>query len=117
MNTPETYSAQLDEIADKIKGAPNLKALRAAVLEFLEVHQEYDQEFPSEASYADVEMGSRGVDLCYLPTFGGDAPSDTLGVWSWSPTHLLVGDHWGHTKIIERAEWEEILDRTVRARG
>ncbi len=27
-----------------------------------------------------------------LPVFGGIAPSNTMGVWSWDEKHLLVGD-------------------------
>jgi hypothetical protein len=26
-----------------------------------------------------------------LPTFGGEEPANTLGVWSWDETSLLVG--------------------------
>lgn len=32
------------------------------------------------------------IDWASLPTFGGDAPADTAGIWSWDATHLLVGD-------------------------
>jgi hypothetical protein len=33
-----------------------------------------------------------GIDLTSLPTFGGDEPDDTGGVWSWDENRLLVGD-------------------------
>lgn len=29
-----------------------------------------------------------------LPTFGGEAPVDTRGVWSWDETSVLVGEAW-----------------------
>ena len=35
-------------------------------------------------------MGS--VDMTDLPTFGGEAPADTSGIWSWDETRLLVED-------------------------
>lgn len=31
------------------------------------------------------------LDWTSLPTFGGEAPSDTEGVWSWDEDRLLVG--------------------------
>ena len=34
----------------------------------------------------DVELD---IDLTWLPVFGGLEPSDTLGIFSWDPTHLL----------------------------
>lgn len=36
-----------------------------------------------------------------LPLFGGEAPPDTRGVWSWSPTHLLVGEM-GQLQVVPR---------------
>jgi len=41
-----------------------------------------------------------------LPTFGGEAPSSTLGVWSWDESRLIVGSHPGDLEIISRSEWE-----------
>jgi len=32
------------------------------------------------------------VDLAGLPTYGGPAPVDTAGVWSWSATRILRGE-------------------------
>ena len=34
---------------------------------------------------------SREVDMTSLPTFGGNEPKDTQGVWSWDATHMIVG--------------------------
>ena len=31
-------------------------------------------------------------DAMSLPTFGGTAPRDTRGVWSWDATRLIVGE-------------------------
>ena len=32
------------------------------------------------------------IDFSSLPTFGGTEPVDTLGVWSWDETSLLIGE-------------------------
>ena len=34
---------------------------------------------------------SRDADMTSLPTFGGDEPSDTAGIWSWDTTRLIIG--------------------------
>lgn len=34
---------------------------------------------------------SREVDMTSLPTFGGTEPQNTIGVWSWDATRLIVG--------------------------
>lgn len=31
------------------------------------------------------------IDMASLPTFGGEEPADTNGVWSWDSNNLLVG--------------------------
>lgn len=37
-----------------------------------------------------------------LPTFGGEEPDDTEGVWSWDEKRLIVGSFAGDLEIIER---------------
>ena len=37
-----------------------------------------------------------------LPTFGGDAPADTAGIWSWDESRLLVGTCIDDMEIVER---------------
>ena len=39
-----------------------------------------------------------------LPTFGGDEPAETLGVWSWDATHMIVGLCIGEFEIVERED-------------
>ena len=34
---------------------------------------------------------SRDVDMTSLPTFGGDEPDDTSGVWSWDADRKIIG--------------------------
>lgn len=44
------------------------------------------------------------IDWSNLPTFGGPEPENTLGVWSWDPTRLLVGEGTNDLKIVPRKE-------------
>lgn len=44
------------------------------------------------------------VDLTSLPTFGGEEPSSTAGVWSWDEEHLLVGTCRDDFRIVPRTE-------------
>ncbi len=37
-----------------------------------------------------------------MPSFGGEEPRCTDGVWSWDATHLLVGRCAGELEIVER---------------
>jgi hypothetical protein len=39
---------------------------------------------------------------CDLPTYGGEEPVDTLGVWSWDKTRLLVGACSDDLEIVPR---------------
>ena len=32
------------------------------------------------------------IDLAGLPTFGGEEPSNTIGIWSWDRTRFLYAD-------------------------
>ena len=42
----------------------------------------------NNASYEEIQ----DIDLSDLPTFGGEEPADTRGVWSWDEKNLLVSD-------------------------
>ena len=50
-------------------------------------------------------IGDYGRSVSECPTFGGDEPEDTAGVWSWDDTHLLVGEGWGGLQLVARGEW------------
>ena len=50
-------------------------------------------------------IGDYGRALQDCATFGGDAPEDTAGMWSWDDTHLLIGEGWGNCEIVAREEW------------
>lgn len=61
--------------------------------------------FRDEADEAGVPTivlaGLHENDLCALPTFGGDEPEDTQGIYSWDEDSFLV---------FEDQEWQ-IIDR------
>lgn len=42
------------------------------------------------------------VDMTGLPTFGGEAPANTSGVWSWSASRMLVGACISEMQIVAR---------------
>tara|TARA_B100000745_G_C20070223_1_gene365298 strand:+ start:306 stop:521 length:216 start_codon:yes stop_codon:yes gene_type:complete len=39
-----------------------------------------------------------------LPTFGGEGPACTLGVWSWDETRLLIGTCNDDLEIVRRKD-------------
>jgi len=45
------------------------------------------------------------VDWTDLPTFGGEEPRDTLGVWSWDEDSLLVGTCADDLEVVARSEY------------
>lgn len=40
-----------------------------------------------------------------LPTFGGEEPDSTIGVWSWDEHRMLVGTCVEDYEIVSRDEW------------
>lgn len=46
------------------------------------------------------------IDWTNLPTFGGAEPQDTVEIWSWDATRLLVGYCAADLAIVDRAEHE-----------
>ena len=40
-----------------------------------------------------------------LPTYGGEAPENTMEVWSWDAGRLIVGTCADDVEIIPRGEW------------
>lgn len=53
------------------------------------------------------EEERHALDLTGLPTYGGEAPADTMYVWSWDAGRLLVGESVRDFRIVTRAEWDE----------
>lgn len=42
------------------------------------------------------------LDWTSLPTFGGDEPRNTFGIWSWDATRVLVGEDARYLRIVDR---------------
>lgn len=40
-----------------------------------------------------------------LPSFGGDEPASTSGVWSWDATRLMIGTCASDMKLVARADY------------
>jgi hypothetical protein len=62
-----------------------------------------NQLFAAIESYQD--KGTRideVADLCGLPTYGGDEPVSTIGIWSWDPGRMIVSDYNGNFVIESR---------------
>jgi hypothetical protein len=41
-------------------------------------------------------------DATDLPTYGGDEPANTSGIWSWDADRLLIGTCAGDMRIVAR---------------
>jgi hypothetical protein len=95
-------TAALEALAAEVKGAKKLSALRDALVAF--------ERAADKSNSLKVYQGSRweisdfGVDICELPTFGGEQPKSTAEVWSWDEDCLLAGTG-------PFSEWE-IVDRS-----
>jgi hypothetical protein len=85
-----TFAEKLDEIALKIKSAADLYDLHKYLIAFEQT--EDDEGPPPEDRPGELELKERGIDICELPTFGGDWPKSTDGVWSWDENSILVGE-------------------------
>lgn len=83
----------LDVIASDIRNAPDLDALAEALRAFWEAIEKARSDDEADPLDVDAEnaLRVRGVDLADLPTFGGEEPADTRGIWSWDATRLLYG--------------------------
>lgn len=58
-----------------------------------------------QAEYAvahGLPVAHGAIDWTDLPTFGGEAPRNTVAVWSWDATHLLVGSSADGLRIVAR---------------
>ena len=97
-------AAMTQDLREMIGGARNLTELHQALIAV------EDKLCCAEA----VDDGASDTPLCVrvdelidvtsLPTFGGEEPRDTMGIWSWDETHLLVGEgSWSECTIVPRA--------------
>ena len=60
-----------------------------------------------EVGFKINEMGleTPEYDWTKLPSFGGEEPEDTTGVWSWDEKNVLVGESAYDLEIVSRDEW------------
>lgn len=73
----------IEQLADNIRNAKDLWALHDALCAF---ENALNQDDSTESALNDV-----GIDICMLPTFGGNVPASTVEVWSWDEDHVLAG--------------------------
>ena len=78
-----------DNINEKISAAADLDALLDALTSYEDGSKRLDEV----------------ADLPGLPTFGGDEPEDTAGIWSWDADRLLVDDCNGGFAIESRESY------------
>ena len=82
-----TTIRSLDDLLDALRDAPEADNTTA------------------QSDYADrlgLPRRMAAIDWTSLPTFGGEEPQDTAGVWSWDATRLLVGTCADDLKIVAR---------------
>lgn len=91
--TPAIDETKLALIAERIKASTSLSCLHAALVEFEAAGKaEHGRYFNSESELRDC-----GVEICDLPTFGGEEPASTCEIWSWDEDCVLVagvGSSW-----------------------
>jgi hypothetical protein len=81
------------------KDLPSLEALR----DFIKNH--YAQIKARENAWFSEPSFLPEIDWLALPSFGGQMPFDTTGIWSWDEKNLLIGDCTMDLKIVSREEW------------
>lgn len=73
-----------------------LDAVDSAALEAMEAKNLYDLAYALndlvEAARDAERDFEQCIDLHSLPTFGGQEPTDTAGIWSWNASHILKRD-------------------------
>lgn len=89
-----------DDAIAAIRNAKNLRRL-------LDSLQDYEDALnPDDPIPRETRLRMAGIDICELPHFGGDEPSNTLGVWSWDEDRLLVGEGpFSDWRIVDREDW------------
>jgi hypothetical protein len=88
---PTARDVALDAIAVQIKKSTSLRGLLESLIDFENECREIDDETGQESD-TERELDARGCNIAEFPTFGGEEPSSTIGVWSWDEDSLLVGE-------------------------
>ena len=84
-----TIMSKVTEKRANLAAAPNLAALLVAML----------------ATNDLTDEESDRIDWSDLPTFGGEEPSDTVGIWSWDPDNMIVGTCEDDIEIVSRIDY------------
>jgi len=85
-------TTKLDTLAAQIKTAPDLYTLHDLLIQFEDAGATDEDDMNNRYFDPEYELGSRGVDICSLPVFGGPDPKSTEGVWSWDEDEILAGE-------------------------
>lgn len=68
-----------------------------------EYEREHGVEYSERAAAIGLPVLGGQVEWEDLPTFGGEEPESTIGVWSWDEDRLLVGEGYDW-RIVDRDE-------------
>lgn len=81
--------------ADGLIGEPILSIVPVApgtLAQLLDVINNAPEDAGADYAYRyGLPIAHGGIDMTALPTYGGDEPDDTTGVWSWDDDSLIVG--------------------------
>ena len=64
-------------------------------------------EYLQESEVAGWHWNQDPVKWDEMPSFGGDAPAETMECWSWDEDRVLVGINAHDLQIMTRQEWDE----------
>jgi hypothetical protein len=83
----ERVRARNANVLDRLATAIKQGELHHALCDFKKEYEDIHRRDNTEGALNDC-----GIDICMLPTFGGDWPKNTDGVWSWDKDHILAGE-------------------------
>jgi len=61
-----------------------------------------DKDRRGDMALAGNDKGVEFMDFSALPTFGGDEPTDTLGIYSWDEKNILINLAGGGFAVVSR---------------
>ena len=99
--------SELAEFTEMICNDYEVESLDDADIECVEIKNPMDAENLDELleiikQWSDVADSEIYFKSASLPTFGGDEPKNTSGIWSWDETRLMTGECFSDFEIVER---------------